>query len=125
MLPLAYLEIKEFRDLDEQMASFLIAATALILSSWALMKLRKWLAILAGVAALFSALMILAEVHSTISWHFPNTSERLEPMYTIVGYASAILPVVAIFALLLVVKKRPNQSPQNYAGKEPFRAEGL
>jgi cell division protein FtsW (lipid II flippase) len=119
MLPLAYLEIVEFRDLDEQRASFLLAASAVILVSWGLIRLKKWLGTVALIGALVSGLLIISEVRWTKGWHFPNTPVHLPLMYLVTAYLSAVLPVFAVIALLMARKNRANQRPDGTSAKAP------
>jgi len=119
MLPLAYLEIVEFRDLDEQRASFLLAASAVILVSWGLIRLKKWLGAVALIGALVSGLLIISEVRWTKGWHFPHTPVHLPLMYLVTAYLSAALPVFAVIALLMARKNRANQRPDGTSAKAP------
>lgn len=102
--------IKEVRDLDDQMTTFLVLAFVVTMLSWALIKLSKWLAIVADLLALISAWVILHELWSTEGWLDHSRGETLEPTYVRVAMASAVLPFLAITALLIVRKGRPNQA---------------
>ena len=111
--------MKEFRDLDEQTTSFLFAASAVILVSWGLIRLRKWLGTVAIIVALVSGLAILSEVQWTKGWHFPHTPVHLPRMYLVTSYLSAALPVFAAIALLVARKNSANKRPDGTSAKAP------
>jgi len=100
MIPFGFIKIDEFRDLDEQMASFLLAASVVVLTSWGMIRYRKWLGSLAILIGVVSGLLILAEVWWTKGWHFPHTSVHLPRMYLITAYLSASMPLLVIIALM-------------------------
>ena len=99
---LAYIEMIDVRDLDEQIASFAIIAAASVLVSWGLIKLWSGFRFPCLVATVIASLVILGEVRSTQSWF---TQEPLPLGYLISGYSSAILPPIAVSAFVFLFRK--------------------
>ncbi len=112
----AMLVLKEVHDIGDQLWLFIGLAVAVILLSWALIRMNKWLAVVADVFALLSAWVILHEVWRTEGWLDHSRGETLVPGYLRVALASAAFPILAITVLLAVKKARPNQRPERNAG---------
>jgi len=104
---LAYIEIIDVRDLDEQIASFAIIAAASILVSWSLIKLWHGFRFPCLVATVIASLRILAEVRWTHSWFDGIPQESLPLSYLLCGYGSTFLPLLAVAALVFLSRKAP------------------
>ncbi len=105
--------INEVPSQGERVPAFLILACVVILLSWGLIKISNWLGIVAYIFALLSAWFILHELWMTEVWLGRSGNEVLEPSFVRVAIASAALPILAITALLLVKKGRPNKTPRS------------
>ncbi len=112
----AMMVLKEVHDIGDQLWLFIALSVAAVLLSWALIRVNKWLAVVADVFALLSAWVILHEVWQTEGWLDHARGETLAPGYLRVALASVTFPILAITALLIVKKGRPNQRPERNAG---------
>ena len=121
---LAFMVIQEVRGLGEQMATFLGGAIVVLLLAWILIRIHKWLAILADALAVLSAWMILREVRYTESWLDHARGEQLDSGYVSVAAASVVLPLLGVTALLVVKKAAPNNSPEATPGERPPASPG-
>jgi len=101
-------EIIEQHSNDWQMKRFLAAAVVVILLSLILIAWKKWLTIPLCVLAVVSASGILKEVRQTWVWSEHKLHQRPDLLYLLVAIATAIFPFVAILALLMTKKRRPN-----------------
>ncbi len=112
----AMILINEVHDIDDQLWSFIGLAVAVILLSWALIKISKWLAMVADALALLSAWAILHEVWWTELWLDHSRGETLVPGYLRVAFAAVAFPILTITALLIVKRGSPNQRPEGTPG---------
>ena len=94
---------------EEQMKLFLIAAVAVILVSWVLIRRSQRLAILASALAMIPAAIVYYHVEDTWGWLGRDGYRAFGPMYLALGFACAILPFVSIVAMLLAAKRHPNR----------------